>query len=322
MKIITTLALSGIFTIAAVAQASAHATFVDRKVVEDSTSVVTLQVPHGCDGKATTEVQIKLPEGFVFAKPQPKPGWELEIIEGDYATAYDNHGTKVTSGPVEIRWKGGNLPDAHYDTFNIRGKVSGVAAGKSLAFPSVQLCGADSKVAWDQIAAEGIDPHSLDHPAPMIEVVAKPAGGHDGHAKHGVIKAGDLEISGAFSKAMLPGQPVGGGYLTVKNTGKTDDKLVSIASPAAGMVEVHEMAMQGEVMRMRKLDGELVIPAGETVELKPGGLHLMFMKVKAPFKENDMVSAVLEFEQAGKIEVTLPVQAAGPGAGPKAHQHN
>ncbi|EUB95482.1 protein of unknown function DUF461 [Rhizobium sp. CF080] len=127
------------------------------------------------------------------------------------------------------------------------------------------------------------------------------------------VKFGNLEITSAFTKAMLPGQPVGGGYLTVKNNGPADDMLVSVASPAAGTVELHEMAMQGEVMRMRKLDTGIAIPAGKTVELTPGGLHLMFMKVKEPFKQGDKVPVTLTFEKAGKMDITLPVEAAGPG---------
>ncbi|CDZ59571.1 copper chaperone PCu(A)C [Neorhizobium galegae] len=127
------------------------------------------------------------------------------------------------------------------------------------------------------------------------------------------VKLGDLEITSAFTKAMLPGQPVGGGYLTVKNNGPADDMLVSVASPVAGTVELHEMAMQGEVMKMRRLDTGIAIPAGKTVELTPGGLHLMFIKVKEPFTQGGKVPVTLTFEKAGKIDITLPVEAAGPG---------
>lgn len=127
------------------------------------------------------------------------------------------------------------------------------------------------------------------------------------------IKVGDLVITGAFSKGMLPGQPVGGGYLTITNNGEVDDMLVSASSPVAGAVELHEMAMQGQVMKMRKLDAGIAIPAGQTIELKPGGLHMMFMKVKEPFKAGGEVPVTLTFEKAGPIEVKLAVGAAGPG---------
>lgn len=305
--------------------AHAHATFEVDSTPAEKIFKAVLQVPHGCDGKATTEVQVKLPEGFVFAKPQPKPGWELEIIKGDYRKTYDNHGTKVSSGPVEIRWKGGNLPDEYYDTFVIRGKVSGFDQETVLVFPTTQLCGADGKVAWYEVPAAGQDAHSLKNPAPTITVTVSGGehahgGGHGSHhGAAGPVGAGDLEISGGTAKAMLPGARVGGGGLIVKNNGSTEDRLLAVESPAAGRVELHEMTMENDVMKMRKLEKGISIPAGETVELKSGGLHLMFMEVKKPFAEGDSVPVTLTFERAGKVSYVLPVgTAAGEPAG---HKH-
>jgi periplasmic copper chaperone A len=122
---------------------------------------------------------------------------------------------------------------------------------------------------------------------------------------------GDLVISGGFVRAMLPGQPVGGGYLTITNHGASDDRLLSVSSPGSGSVELHEMAMQGEVMRMRRLDEGLVIAAGQTVSLRPGATHLMFQKVKTPFRKGDSVTVSLRFEKAGSVDVVLPVLPAG-----------
>ncbi|CUX32831.1 MULTISPECIES: copper chaperone PCu(A)C [Agrobacterium] len=304
-------------------QAFAHATFVDGSAEQESTVVAALQVPHGCEGGlATTEVQIKLPEGFIAAKPQPKAGWELEVIKGDYQKAYKNHGKEIKSGPVEIRWKGGNLPDEFYDTFSVQGKISGIEAGQDLPFKVTQLCGDKGKVAWDEVAAAGVDPHSLKSPAPTIRVAAKAAhaGGHDHSAMDmDVVKAGSLEVSEGTTKAMLPGQPVGGGYVTIKNTGDSDDKLIGVESSSAGRAEIHEMAMVNDVMKMRKLDDGIVIPAGQTVELKPGGLHMMFFDVKKPFAEGDKVPVTLIFEKAGKVEIVL---SAGAAKGGGDHQHN
>ncbi|MBW9057538.1 copper chaperone PCu(A)C [Agrobacterium pusense] len=320
-KIITsTLFIAAVST----AQAFAHATFVDGSAEQESTVVAALQVPHGCEGElATTEVQIKLPEGFISAKPQPKVGWELEVIKGDYQKAYKNHGKEIKSGPVEIRWKGGNLPDEFYDTFAVQGKVSGVEVGQELPFKVTQLCGDKGKVSWDEVAAAGVDPHSLKNPAPTIKVTANAhAGGHD-HAGMSmdmdVVKAGNLEVSGGATKAMLPGQPVGGGYVTIMNGGDSDDKLIAVESSAAGRAEIHEMAMVNDVMKMRKLDEGIVIPAGQTVELKPGGLHMMFFDVKKPFAEGDKVPVTLIFEKAGKVDVIL---SAGAAKGGGDHQHN
>ena len=313
--------------------AFAHTSFVNGTAEEDSTIVAALQVPHGCEGGlATTEVQVVLPEGFISAKPQPKAGWELEIIKGDYQKTYKNHGKDVKSGPVEIRWKGGNLPDDYYDTFNIQGKVAGVAAGKTLPFKVKQLCSDKGIASWDQFAAEGQDPHSLDNPAPVIRITAKQNGEGEGHAHHdhgamadtsasaGVVKVGELELSAASTKAMLPGQPVGGGFVTIRNTGTSDDRLVSVSSPLAGRAEIHEMAMANDVMKMRKLNDGIVVPAGQTVELSPGGLHFMFFNVKKPFAEGDKVPMTLTFEKAGEVSIELPVGPANPGEAK--HNHN
>lgn len=306
-------------TLATAGIAHAHATFETDRIQSEKSFKAVLQVPHGCDGKATTEVQMKLPEGFVFAKPQPKPGWELEIIKGDYQKTYDNHGKKVSSGPVEIRWKGGNLPDEFYDTFVVKGKISGFDKETVLAFPTVQLCGTEGKVTWNEVAAEGQNAHDLKSPAPTVTVTLAAGGdehaGHGGHmAAGGPVKLGDLEISGGAAKAMLPGAKVGGGFLTIKNGGGVDDRLVAIESAVAGRVEIHEMAMENDVMKMRKLDDGVAIPAGETVELKAGGLHLMFMQVSKPFAEGETVPVTLVFEKAGKVDATLAVGTASGGA--------
>lgn len=327
MKKITVLAYATLFASVASTQGFAHSTFVNDTATEESSFVAALQVPHGCTGGlATTEVQVKLPEGFISAKPQPKAGWELEVIKGDYQKTYSNHGKDIKDGPVEFKWKNGNLPDEFYDTFVFQGKISGVEAGNELPFKVTQLCGDKGTVVWDQVAEKGADAHSLANPAPVLKVVAKAehAGGHDhdaAQAEAASVKAGDLELAGAFSKAMLPGQPVAGGFVTITNSGKGDDKLVSAASDVAGRVEIHEMAMQGEVMKMRKLEDGITVPAGETVELKPGGLHFMFFEVKKPFAEGDKVPVTLTFEKAGKVEITLSVQSAKPGEA-AGHKHN
>ncbi|OHV21957.1 DUF1775 domain-containing protein [Rhizobium sp. RMa-01] len=329
-----TFALAALLSATAIAGAEAHVTFLDKEATAEATILATLQLPHGCDGKATTEVRVKLPEGFVFAKPQPKTGWELEVIKGDYQKSYDNHGDKVKTGAVEIRWKNGNLSDDFYDTFVIQGKVSGVEAGTSLAFPVTQICG-DTVEAWDQVAKEGGDAHGMKSPAPLLKVIAGEDHGHDHDDMAGMdmtgktgmdmsgmsgmgtaapageaVKAGDLEVSGGFAKAMLPGQPVGGGFFTVKNNGQTDDRLVSVTSPAAGEVQIHEMVTKDNVMRMRQLNEGIAIAAGQTLKLEPGNLHLMFQKVKTPFKQGDTVPVTLTFEKAGKVELVLQVLSA------------
>jgi copper(I)-binding protein len=128
------------------------------------------------------------------------------------------------------------------------------------------------------------------------------------------VKVGDLEITAAAIKAMTPGQPVGGGFVTIVNHGGTDDRLVSV-SIAEGVrtVELHEMSMNNDVMTMRKLADGIPVPAGQTVEMKPGGLHMMIMGVKSPFKAGNVVRATLVFEKAGKVDLSIPVQDMRPG---------
>lgn len=131
-------------------------------------------------------------------------------------------------------------------------------------------------------------------------------------------QAGDLMLKAPFARATLPNQPVAGAFLTITNMGEDDDVLISVSTPVAERGEVHEMAMEGDTMKMRQLADGLVIPAGETVELKPGGYHLMFMKLREPLVEGEMVEATLEFKNAGSV--TLPFSIQGKSA--KAMDHS
>ncbi len=126
-----------------------------------------------------------------------------------------------------------------------------------------------------------------------------------------VVMLGDLELSGAFTRAMPPRAISGGGFVTITNNGTEDDRLVSAASSAAEFVETHIMSMDGEVMKMQSRPDGFVIPAGETLELKPGGKHLMFINVSEPFVEGEEVTVMLTFEHAGMVHLKLPVAAIG-----------
>jgi copper(I)-binding protein len=125
------------------------------------------------------------------------------------------------------------------------------------------------------------------------------------------IKAGDLVISQAWSRATPSGAKVAGGYLTIENKGSAPDRLIGGAGDVAGKVEVHEMAMNDGVMTMRPLDKGLTIEPGKTVKLAPGGYHLMMFDLKGPLKQGDKVPVTLEFEKAGKVTLSLDVQGVG-----------
>ena len=123
-----------------------------------------------------------------------------------------------------------------------------------------------------------------------------------------------IKIEDAYTRATVPGQQVAGGFMKIENKGAAD-QLVSASSPVAGEVQLHEMAMDGNVMKMRQVK-DIAVPAGGEVELKPGGLHLMFMNIKAPLTAGESVPVKLKFAKAGEVEVKMPVNAMGnPGAG-------
>ena len=127
-------------------------------------------------------------------------------------------------------------------------------------------------------------------------------------------KLGAIEIEHPWARATPGGATVGGGYLVLKNTGATADRLVSATASFAGKVEIHEMAVTNGVMTMRPLPDGLAIPAGGTVTLKPGSYHIMFMQLKQPLKEGETVDGTLTFEKAGTVPVQFKVESLGAGA--------
>ena len=124
-------------------------------------------------------------------------------------------------------------------------------------------------------------------------------------------KLGALEIDQPWSRATPPTAPTAGGFLTITNRGTAPDRLVAARTAAAGQAQIHQMKMEGDVMRMRELENGLEIPPGATVKLAPGGYHLMLMQLKAPLKAGERVPVTLVFEKAGSIDVELDVQAMG-----------
>jgi copper(I)-binding protein len=124
---------------------------------------------------------------------------------------------------------------------------------------------------------------------------------------------GDLQIEKPWARATPPGASVGGGYVVIRNKGAAGDRLVGVSSPASARMELHEMAMEKDIMRMREVKG-FDVPAKGVVELKPGGYHLMFIELKAPLKAGDKVPVTLRFEKAGEVKAEFAVEAMGAGA--------
>lgn len=124
-------------------------------------------------------------------------------------------------------------------------------------------------------------------------------------------KVGTLEISQPWARATASTAPAGGGYLTITNKGAASDRLVSASSPLADKVQIHEMKMDGNIMRMREVGYGLEIAPGATVKLAPGGFHLMMMGLKEPLKQGARVPLTLVFEKAGRLDVELDVGGMG-----------
>jgi hypothetical protein len=129
-----------------------------------------------------------------------------------------------------------------------------------------------------------------------------------------------VEVKNAWARATVTGQMATGAFMTL--TAKEGATLVGVATPAAGVAQVHEMKMEGGVMKMAEVKGGLVLPAGKAVELKPGGYHLMLMDLKAPLTNNTTVPLTLVFKDAkgveSKTEIKVPVKQVAPanaGAG-------
>lgn len=154
-------------------------------------------------------------------------------------------------------------------------------------------------------------------------ILAKHAGLGASQAAN-VFKAGSLTIETPWARATPGGAKVAGGYMKITNTGKDADRLIGGTVPFAGRFELHEMSMDGGTMRMRELTSGLEIKPGETVELKPGGYHVMFMNLKQGLKEGQSIKGTLVFEKAGKVEVEYRVGPIG-GDAPKGgggHSHH
>jgi periplasmic copper chaperone A len=120
-----------------------------------------------------------------------------------------------------------------------------------------------------------------------------------------------VAVETPWARPTVPGQQGGGGFLVLRNSGPTADRLISGSTPAAERFELHTMSMKGDVMEMRQVDA-VELPAGKTVEMKPGGLHVMFIGLKQPLALGSKVPVTLKFEKAGEVKVEFEVTSRPP----------
>ncbi len=124
-----------------------------------------------------------------------------------------------------------------------------------------------------------------------------------------------VDIEKAWARATPPGAKAGAGYMVIRNKSSSPDRLVGAESAVAARVETHVHIKEGDVYRMRQVNG-FDIPADGTFELKPGGPHLMFMDIRRPFKEGEKIPVTLKFEKAKQITVDFHVGRLGAPAHP------
>jgi copper(I)-binding protein len=143
-----------------------------------------------------------------------------------------------------------------------------------------------------------------------LAALVAPASAHD-------FTVGSIHIAHPWARATPKGATVGGGYMKITNNGSAPDRLIGGSTPVAERFEVHEMSMENGVMRMRMLKDGLEIKPGQTVELKPGSLHVMMVNLRQPIQEGQRFKGTLVFEKAGTVEVEYAVEPVG--GSPKGH---
>ncbi|KJC46160.1 YcnI family protein [Bradyrhizobium sp. LTSP857] len=159
----------------AASPAAAHVYLEGKQATVGASYKAVFAVPHGCSGSPTVKIRVQIPEGVIAVKPMPKAGWNVDVVEGQYASEYDYHGNKLSSGAKEVVWSGGKLPDHNYDEFVLSSFLTdSLKPNTTLYFPVVQEC--EKGVSrWIEIPAEGAGhSHEDKSPAPGVKLLPKP----------------------------------------------------------------------------------------------------------------------------------------------------
>jgi hypothetical protein len=272
--------------------AQAHVTLPPGGGSAGSVYAASFRVGHACkDAASTTALRVRLPEGFTLIDAQPRSGWTL------------------SSSPREVTWTADSaqaaLPAAERTSFNLRGRLPGQPG--TLWFKVLQRCDQGS-ADWAEIPAGNAAAPSF--PAVRLEVL--PAG------------VAPVELRDAWARPTVPGQRSTGVY--GRFTTGVGLRLVGGSSPLAERVEVHQMAMEGDVMRMRALEQGLELPPGQSVELAPGGYHLMLTGLRQAVAPGTTLPLTLRFTDRdghdSALTLQVPVSAAAPdGSAQGAHRH-
>ncbi len=165
-------AAAGVALLALAGPASAHVTVTPSTTAAGAYAVLTVSVPHGCEGAATTKVAIQIPEEILSVTPTRNPLYDVEVQTEKLAEPVtDAHGNEVTERDAVVVYTAKTpLPDGMRDAFELSVKLP-EEEGKTLAFPAIQTC-EKGQTAWSEIAAEGQNPEELEHPAPLVTITA------------------------------------------------------------------------------------------------------------------------------------------------------
>ena len=259
------------------------------------------RVGHACkDAKATTAIEVELPKSFQFKEAVARNGWKLAT-------------PKAGAQGGTVRWEAESAASAlqanEKTAFVVRGVLPSTA--QTLHFPVHQICDV-GRADWAQIPTAANANEKLEFPAARLDVLPD--------------NVAALDVRDAWVRAAVAGQSGTGAFMALQ--APQGAKLVAVRSAAAGVVEIHEMKLENDVMKMRAIPS-LDLPAGEQIKLAPGGLHLMMMDLKQPITAGQTLGFTLTLEDANgkrrerQIEAQVRSGAgAGQGDGHGAHQHH
>jgi len=296
-RLLTLTTLAACAVSASIGPAQAHVALPPGGATAGTNYEAAFRIGHACQGAtATTGVTVRLPKGFTLTEAQPRTGWQLDSQKGSDG---------------EVRWTADSaataLPTHEPADFIVRGKLTNTPG--PLYFKVLQTCD-NTSADWAQLPT-GAAGEKLAFPATRLIVLAP-----------GVAA---VDVQGAWVRPTVPGQSGTGAFM--KLTAPSGARLVGVSTPAAGVAEVHEMKLEGDIMRMRAVPGGLELPPRQTVELKPSGYHVMLMDLKQPMAKGSTVPFTLRFVDAkgnnSALNITVPVGTPeGAGADPHAaHLH-
>jgi copper(I)-binding protein len=271
--------------------AGAHVTLPPGGATAGTVYPAAFRVGHACDGAAaTTALEVRLPEGFVPVDAPSRPGWTVRIAPGLVRWTADSAATA--------------LPASQKTRFVVRGRLP--AQPGTLWFKALQVCDS-GRADWATVPAGPDDKPAF--PAARLDVLAP-----------GVAP---VAVSDAWIRPSVPGQRSTGAY--ARFTAGAGARLVGGEAIGVGSVEVHEMRLDGNVMRMRELAEGLELPPGDPVQLEPGGRHLMLSGLDRPLLAGTRVPLRLRFVDAegrrSELQVEVPVGVPRDAPAPPAGGH-